>query len=151
MNVNGPPIVRAARRSLNWPHRLPKTIPDLIALHDELELPPGQLDVRPRGSMKGHRGLQSLSESLGTRDFTRFRLGIGRPADRNAIAVSKYVLGAVSKAQHDMVSFDTESQAGGALLEKAWDHIHHIAHQQMEMSHPSPSSPNQLSSSQHPA
>jgi len=52
---------------------------DLIVAYDDLDLPFGQLRLRPRGGAGGHRGVESLIESLGHPDFARLRFGIGRP------------------------------------------------------------------------
>jgi PTH1 family peptidyl-tRNA hydrolase len=53
---------------------------DLIVLHDDLDLPAGQLRVRHGGGSGGHRGVSSLIERFGS-DFDRIRIGIGRPPD----------------------------------------------------------------------
>lgn len=52
----------------------------LMVIHDDLDLPAGQLRVRPRGSSAGHRGIESIVDRFGP-EFTRVRIGIGRPAD----------------------------------------------------------------------
>lgn len=52
----------------------------LMVVHDDLDLPAGQLRVRPRGSSAGHRGIESIADHLGP-EFTRIRIGIGRPLD----------------------------------------------------------------------
>ena len=51
----------------------------LIVIHDDLDLPPGKIRIRQGGSPAGHRGIMSINDSLGGRDFTRIRIGIGRP------------------------------------------------------------------------
>jgi len=51
----------------------------LIVVHDELDLESGRLQIKPRGGDAGNRGVRSIAESLGTRDFIRIRIGIGRP------------------------------------------------------------------------
>lgn len=52
---------------------------DLVVVYDDLDLPLGRLRVRPSGGPGGHRGVASIIECLGTRDFPRLRFGIGRP------------------------------------------------------------------------
>lgn len=52
---------------------------DLLVIADDLDLPFGRLRLRDRGSSGGHRGLQSIIEHLGTNQFPRLRVGIGRP------------------------------------------------------------------------
>ena len=67
----------------------------LIVIHDDLDLPPGKIRIRQGGSSAGHRGIMSINDSLGGRDFTRIRVGIGRPdttEDKDAEVVD-YVLG----------------------------------------------------------
>lgn len=68
----------------------------LLAVYDELDLPWGQLRVRPRGSAAGHNGMKSLIRSVGSQDFARLRLGIhpGHPVDG-----AKFVLAPFRRAQ----------------------------------------------------
>lgn len=54
---------------------------DLAVIHDDLDLPFGRIRVRPRGGAGGHRGVSSILESLGGKDFYRIRVGIGRPPE----------------------------------------------------------------------
>mgnify|MGYP001441037417 FL=1 len=51
----------------------------VIAVHDELDLPPSTIRVKQGGGEGGHNGLRSISASLGTKDYLRVRFGIGRP------------------------------------------------------------------------
>lgn len=53
---------------------------ELIAIHDEADLEPGTVRVKAGGGIAGHNGLRSLEEHLGTREFVRVRVGIGRPS-----------------------------------------------------------------------
>jgi PTH1 family peptidyl-tRNA hydrolase len=55
---------------------------DVLVVYDDLDLPQGTLRLRPHGSAGGHRGVRSIIEHLGTRDFARLRVGIGRPPGR---------------------------------------------------------------------
>ncbi len=52
---------------------------DLMVIHDDLDLPLGKLRIRRGGSSGGHKGVDSIIAELGSRDFTRIRIGIGRP------------------------------------------------------------------------
>jgi PTH1 family peptidyl-tRNA hydrolase len=54
---------------------------DLVAIHDDLDLEFGRIRIRPGGGAGGHRGVLSIMESLGDRQFYRVRVGIGRPPD----------------------------------------------------------------------
>lgn len=53
---------------------------DIWVIHDDLDLPLGKIRIRQGGGTAGHRGVDSIVEQLGTHEFVRFRLGIGRPA-----------------------------------------------------------------------
>ncbi|AJC69033.1 peptidyl-tRNA hydrolase [Trueperella pyogenes TP8] len=55
---------------------------DLIVVHDDLDLPFGQLKLKRGGGAGGHNGLKSITQSLGTQDYVRLRFGIGRPPGR---------------------------------------------------------------------
>jgi peptidyl-tRNA hydrolase, PTH1 family len=60
-----------------------KITPDrLVVVHDELDLDPGQLRVKFGGGDNGHNGLRSIRKALGTGDFFRVRIGVGRPPGR---------------------------------------------------------------------
>jgi PTH1 family peptidyl-tRNA hydrolase len=52
---------------------------DLIVLYDELAIPMGQIRIRERGSAGGHNGVKSISGVLGTEEWTRVRIGVGKP------------------------------------------------------------------------
>lgn len=55
---------------------------ELLIVHDELELPPAALSLKWAGGLGGHNGLRSVRSALGTADFWRLRIGIGRPNDK---------------------------------------------------------------------
>ncbi len=55
------------------------SLPDLLVLYDDLDLPLGTIRLRPSGGSGGHKGMQSIIEQLGSEDFPRLRIGIGRP------------------------------------------------------------------------
>ncbi len=57
----------------------------ILIVHDDLELPLGELKMTPGGSAHGHNGVRSIHEALGTQDIARLRLGIGRPLDSSPI------------------------------------------------------------------
>jgi PTH1 family peptidyl-tRNA hydrolase len=59
---------------------------EIIVVHDELELPPGTASFKFGGGLGGHNGLRSLKQSLGTADFWRLRIGIGRPPQTGGTA-----------------------------------------------------------------
>jgi PTH1 family peptidyl-tRNA hydrolase len=73
MNRSGPPVGALARKKGVAPA-------DLVVVVDDVDLPCGQLRIRARGSAGGHNGLKSVIEHVGTEDFVRIRVGVGRPA-----------------------------------------------------------------------
>lgn len=54
----------------------------LLVVYDDLDLPPGTTRMRPSGGSGGHRGMRSIIRELGSQDFPRLRIGIGRPPGR---------------------------------------------------------------------
>ncbi len=85
---------------------------DLIVVYDELDLPFGQLRIRPRGSSAGHNGMESVIGALGTQEFTRVRMGInpGRPLKEGA----PYLLSPIKRSQEEAVA-DMIDQAADAV------------------------------------
>lgn len=59
---------------------------EILVVHDELDIPPGQLRLKFGGGMGGHNGLKDITAHLGTQDYWRLRIGIGHPGDRNEVA-----------------------------------------------------------------
>lgn len=74
MNLSGISVAAL----LHWYHL--NAYQDLLVVYDDLDLPPGTIRLRPRGGAGGHKGMGSIIEQLGTQDFCRLRVGIGRPA-----------------------------------------------------------------------
>ena len=72
-------------------------VEDIIVLYDDLDFAPGELKLRQKGSAGGHNGIKSLIAHLGTDQFKRIRLGIGRPT--NGMKVADYVLSDFSKEE----------------------------------------------------
>jgi PTH1 family peptidyl-tRNA hydrolase len=72
---------------------------DVIVLHDELDLPLGDVRVKVGGGHAGHNGLRSIIENLGTPDFVRVRLGVGRPPAGFTGDVADYVLSAFATSE----------------------------------------------------
>ena len=64
----------------------------LLVVHDDVDLELGRLQARPGGGLAGHNGLRSISKELGTQDFLRLRIGVGRPGRGDPRAVADYVL-----------------------------------------------------------
>lgn len=73
---------------------------DLLIIYDDMALPAGKIRVRPQGGAAGHNGIKSIIDAVGTQEFARLRIGIGRPASGDDVA---YVLGAMSADERDTV------------------------------------------------
>ena len=87
-----------------------KVQPDhLVVIHDELDLPFDSMRVKLGGGDNGHNGLKSLRGSLGTGDFYRVRVGIGRPPGRQDVA--DFVLSNYSSAERKVVPFQVDTAA----------------------------------------
>jgi peptidyl-tRNA hydrolase, PTH1 family len=85
MNVSGK-AVGAARKFF-------KVDPEaLLIVHDDVDLAPGRLQARAGGGLAGHNGLRSIASALGTQDFLRLRIGVGRPERGDPRPVADYVL-----------------------------------------------------------
>src|SRR5579864_513157 len=70
-----------------------KLEPDaILVVHDESDLEPGRLQVRRGGGLAGHNGLRSITQHLGTQDFLRLRVGVGRPGRGDRRPLADYVL-----------------------------------------------------------
>lgn len=74
---------------------------DVLVIYDDLDLPPGKIRLRQKGGHGGHNGIRSLIDHLGTKDFKRIRIGIGRPT--TPVPVVDYVLGNFHAEEQEMV------------------------------------------------
>jgi peptidyl-tRNA hydrolase, PTH1 family len=74
----------------------------VVAVHDEIDLPFGRIEVRQGGGLAGHNGLKSLRSGLGSPDFRRVRIGVGRPDTTDPEIVSAHVLGRFSEPQGEV-------------------------------------------------
>jgi PTH1 family peptidyl-tRNA hydrolase len=80
-------------RSVGAAVRFFKVEPEgLIVVHDEVDLEPGRLQVRLGGGLAGHNGLRSVAQHVGTPDFARLRIGVGRPERGDPRPVADFVL-----------------------------------------------------------
>ncbi len=107
MNLSG----RAVQRAVGF-YKVP--IEDLLVIYDDLDLPVGQLRLRFKGGDGGHRGVRSIIELLGTRDFLRLRIGIGHPEREDG---TSRVLGRI--ARDEEVAMD-EAIKGAAGAVATW-------------------------------
>jgi PTH1 family peptidyl-tRNA hydrolase len=74
----------------------------LIVVHDDLDLEPGRLRIKPNGGHGGHNGIRSILTALGTGEFVRVKIGIGRPPRGRDSA--DYVLEPVSRDEMDVIN-----------------------------------------------
>jgi PTH1 family peptidyl-tRNA hydrolase len=83
----------------------------VLVIHDEIDLPFGEIRTRLGGGLAGHNGLKSLKRELGGADFHRVRVGVGRPDTTDPELVAAYVLGKWRQSRTDV----------GELVERAGD------------------------------
>ena len=82
---------------------------DLIVIYDDLDLPLGKLRLRPDGSAGGHKGINSIISALGSDDFPRIKVGIGRPTEEDGTAITdedaiiNYVLSDFTPYEDDII------------------------------------------------
>ncbi|MDO8209785.1 aminoacyl-tRNA hydrolase [Conexibacter sp. CPCC 206217] len=74
----------------------------ILVLHDEIDLPFGEIRARMGGGLAGHNGLKSLKRELGSPDFARVRIGVDRPPTTDPDRVAAYVLGRFSESPADV-------------------------------------------------
>src|SRR2546429_6817731 len=96
MNLSGQAVAKAVKDTGLTPEQT-------WVVYDELDLPLCRMRIRRGGSGAGHNGVLSLITSLGTDDFVRFRVGIGKPARKGSPAGRHYVLGRFTKAEAERV------------------------------------------------
>jgi PTH1 family peptidyl-tRNA hydrolase len=74
----------------------------IVVVHDEIDLPFGEVRAKQGGGVAGHNGLKSLDRGLGDRDFWRVRVGVGRPDSTDPEIVSAHVLGRFSEPDDEV-------------------------------------------------
>jgi peptidyl-tRNA hydrolase, PTH1 family len=87
---------------------------DVVIVHDELDIDFGRIRLKFGGGVAGHNGLRSVASALGTNDFQRVRIGIGRPPGSKSGA--SFVLSNFSKAERDEVPVICEQAADATEL-----------------------------------
>jgi PTH1 family peptidyl-tRNA hydrolase len=88
----------------------------IVVVHDEIDLPFGDVRTRLGGGLAGHNGLKSLKRELGGADFQRVRVGVGRPDSTDPDIVAGYVLGRFAEPAADVK----------ALVESAADAVERV-------------------------
>ena len=81
----------------------------VLALHDEIDLPFGEVRTRVGGGLAGHNGLKSLRRGLGSPDFARVRVGVGRPDSTDPDIVAAHVLGRWRQSADDVQALVTQA------------------------------------------
>lgn len=96
---------------------------DVLCVYDDLDLPAGRIRLREAGGHGGHNGIRSMIQHLGTKEFKRIRLGIGRP--KGQMAVVDYVLGrfAADEESEVLKSIELAADACEAWLEKPFPQV----------------------------
>ena len=112
MNLSGD-SAGPARGSLKVP------LDRVVVLHDEIDLPFGEIQVRLGGGLAGHNGLKSLKRGFGESEFWRVRVGVGRPDSTDPEIVASYVLGRFREPREEVADL-VERAAGETerLVEK---------------------------------
>jgi len=114
MNASGE-SAGPARGSLKVP------LDRVVVLHDEIDLPFGEVRSRLGGGLAGHNGLKSLERGLGSREFWRVRAGVGRPDSTDPDVVAAYVLGRFREPREQVEALV------GAAADEAERLVHRIA------------------------
>lgn len=114
MNHSGDAVAKFAHY-----HKIPA--PEILVVHDELDLPPGTARLKVGGGNGGHNGLSDVTEKLGTPEYVRLRIGIGHPG--NAAQVVSYVLKKAPAAEQTLID---------AAIQNAKSHLADIVHGQFQ-------------------
>lgn len=109
MNESGRSIGAALRF-----YKLPAS--DLVVVHDDVDLDEARLQVRHGGGLAGHNGLRSIAAAVGTQEFVRVRIGVGRPGRGDPRSVADFVL----------APFEAEVDVG-AIVARAADAVERVA------------------------
>jgi PTH1 family peptidyl-tRNA hydrolase len=121
MNLSGGPVAALAQFYKVAPAQI-------IAVHDELDIPYGQLRLKVGGGEGGHNGLRSMTTSLSTKDYVRVRFGIGRPPGRQDPA--DYVLSDFAAGERKELEFlvDRAADAVESVMAKGLEPTQNVYH-----------------------
>lgn len=105
--------VGPARGSLKLP------VDRIVVCHDEIDLPFGEIRTRLGGGSAGHNGLKSITQGVGSPDFWRVRVGVGRPESTDPEVVSAFVLGRFRESDQQVQELvERAADATEALVEE---------------------------------
>jgi peptidyl-tRNA hydrolase, PTH1 family len=107
MNLSGQAVTSLLRF-----YKVPLT--QLLVFHDDIDLPVGTLRIRPGGGSAGQRGLASIIQQLGTQDFPRMRIGVGRPPGQ--MVAADYVLQNFTGADLEIISIVLQRSVDAARV-----------------------------------
>ena len=100
MNESGEAVGPIARR-----YKIPAA--NIIIIHDELDLEPGAVKLKMGGGLAGHNGLKSVSQHIGTNDYARVRIGVGKPTSKDQGA--DHVLSSIPPAERKILDIAVET------------------------------------------
>ena len=100
MNESGEAVGPLARR-----YKIPAA--NIIIIHDELDLEPGAVKLKMGGGLAGHNGLKSVSQHIGTNDYARVRIGVGKPTSKDQGA--DHVLSSIPPAERKILDIAVET------------------------------------------
>lgn len=86
---------------------------DIVVVYDDMDLPIGKVRLRQKGGAGGHNGIKSLIDHLGTKQFNRLRVGVGRPYEDQSVVT--HVLSPFHKSTHEEVLFSVKKASDAAL------------------------------------
>jgi len=96
MNLSGEAVINIAKEKRIIPQ-------EILVIHDDLDIDFGRVKLKFGGGAAGHKGLLSIISCLGSRDFFRLRIGIGRPVPDSKISIRDWVLSPFSKLERDIL------------------------------------------------
>ena len=114
MNESGRPIQAAA-------HFFKTPVESVVVVHDDVDLEEGRLQARLGGGLAGHNGLRSIASALGSQDFQRLRIGVGRPGRGDRRSIADYVL----------APFEPEADVD-AIVGRAADAVETLVREELE-------------------
>ena len=114
MNDSGEAVGPIARR-----YKIPAA--NIIVIHDELDLEPGAVKLKMGGGLAGHNGLKSISQHMGTNDYMRVRIGVGKPSTKEQGA--DHVLSSIPAAERKIldVAVETACDAVERIMKEGLD------------------------------
>ena len=109
MNLSGEAVMAAVRKN--------EDLEGILIVQDDIDLEPGIVKIKKSGSAGGHNGIQSIIDRLGSRDFPRVKVGIGRP---ERMPVERYVLKPFAKKEIPLIeeAVETEADAVADIIDK---------------------------------